>query len=173
MKNIFNLKAVGESIINFFIEHYNLLLDKIAIHSRAYNNLHNDYNEFLTTNFYLPDIRNTLESAHCCKLVKKLLEVPGLVNHLNEFDSYIIRNTESNDLLIVENDLEKHNVLEEMSHFSGVGQVITFKELLQPYTQIRVPVGRIYVFSSIWLNDLIKLENVLYKLNSSKEGSKI
>jgi fluoride ion exporter CrcB/FEX len=172
--NIFNLKALGDKIRAVFNNKYNLLLNKIATKSKAYKQLYNDYNSILITNKYLGYIDATVHSTKTGRLIRFLVRgLPGSLSTLSGFDVSIIRMSEPNDILIVADDFEKFRVLEEMKHFSGSGQVFTLEELMKPDQKINVPIGKVYVFSSIWLKDLITLENMIYIIENEKEVVKL
>ena len=47
---LFNLKALGDKIKANISNKYDSILNKIAIKSKAYKNLYNEYNSFLITN---------------------------------------------------------------------------------------------------------------------------
>lgn len=170
---IFNLKAVGDKIKAIINNKYDLLLNKIAIKSKAYKALYNEYNNYIIVNKYLPEISNTIENTAIGSLVKGLFNYPGIITKLNTFDTQIIRLTELNDILIVSDPLEKHRVQEEMKYFSGSGQVFTLEEITKENIQLRVPIGKIYVFSSIWLRDLLSIENLSYRIKTEKEESRL
>ena len=172
--NIFNLKALGDKIRAIFNNKYNLLLDKIAIKSKVYKQLYNDYNSILITHKYLSTIDTTINCTQIGKLIKFLIhELPGSISTLNGFDTSIVRMSEPNDILIVSDDLEKFRVMEEMKHFSGSGQVFTLKDLMEPNQKINIPIGKVYVFSSIWLKDLITIGNLVYIIENEKEVVKL
>ena len=146
-----------------------MTINKIAIKSKAYKNLYNEYNSFLITNKRIVDIDKTIHSTKIGKLIRLIFQkVPGLMSNLDSFDINIIRSTEPNDILIVSDNLEKHRVLEEMKHFSGSAQVFTIEDLENPYMPILTPLGKVYIFSSIWLKDLITIENLVYIIENEK-----
>ena len=71
----FNLRAVGNKIIDVFNSKYDILLNKIAYKSKAYKQLYNEYNSFLILNKHLTEINYTL---HNTKTVNLLLQkLPG------------------------------------------------------------------------------------------------
>ena len=169
--NFFNLKAVGDKIAAPFIKKYDSILNKIAIKSKAYKQLYNEYNYFLIVHRHIKEIVNTINTASIRKLLRLLFKnMPGCIGALNSFDTDIIRMTEPNDVLIVSDDLEKHKVLEEMKHFSGSGQVFTIEDLMKPTQKINSPIGRVYVFSSIWLKDIVTIDNLVYIIEKEKEN---
>ena len=171
---IFNLKALGNKIRAIITNKYDLLLNRIAIKSKAYKQLYNEYNSFIITNKYLISIDRTINNTKIGKLVKLIFrDVPGMMGNLNSFDTQIIRLTEPNDILIVSDDLEKHRILEEMKYFSGSAQVFTVEDLQNPKTQIITPLGKVYIFSSIWLKDLITIENLVYIIENEKENTRL
>lgn len=172
--NIFNLKALSDKIRAVFINSYDLLLNKIAIKSKAYKQLYNDYNSFLIINKHLPEISTTLRYTKIGNLIRFLIQdLPGSVGTLNGFDTSIVRMSEPNDILIVSDDFEKFRVKEEMKYFSGSGQVFTLNDLMKPDQKINIPIGKVYVFSSVWLKDLITLENIVYIIENEKEEVKL
>lgn len=165
----FNLKALGNKIKANISNKYDSILNKIAIKSKAYKNLYNEYNSFIITNKYLPNIDQTINDTRIGKLVRLVFQkIPGMMGSLNSFDNLIVRLTEPNDIIIVSNDLEKNKVLEEMKYFSGSGQVFTVEDLENLKTQIIAPIGQVYIFSSIWLKDLITIENLVYIIENEK-----
>lgn len=172
MKRI-NLKAVGDKIKAFIKLKYEYYINRIAINSKVYKDLYNEYNDLIITNKYLPEVAHNLKLTQVHKLINKMFDLPGVFSKLGTFDIDIIRNTGPNDILIVADSLEKYKVLEEMKNFSGSGQVFTLEDLQDPMTQIKFPIERIYVFSSIWLNDLIRFENLLYKFENYKEANRL
>ena len=172
--NILNLKALGDKIRAVFINFYDLLLNKIAIKSKAYKQLYNDYNSFLIINKHLPEISATLRYTKIGSLIRFLIQdLPGSIGTLNGFDVSIIRMTEPNDVLVVADEFEKMRVINEMKHFSGSGQVLTVEDLYDPKQKLNTPLGKVYVFSSIWLKDLITLENIVYIIENEKEEVKL
>lgn len=171
---LLNLKAVGDKIRAVFTKKYDLVLDKIAIKSKAYKQLYNRYNSFLITHKHLSTIDTTINCTQIGRLVKLLIhELPGSISTLNGFDTSIVRMSEPNDILIVSDDFEKFRVKEEMKYFSGSGQVFTLDDLMKPDQKINVPIGKVYVFSSIWLKDLITIGNLVYIIENEKESAKL
>lgn len=171
---LFNLKAIGNKIKTIFNNKYNQILNKIAIKSGIYKQLYNDYNSFLITHKHLSIIDTTINCTQIGKLVKLLIhELPGSISTLNGFDTSIVRMSEPNDILIVSDDFEKFRVKEEMKYFSGSGQVFTLNDLMKPDQKINVPIGKVYVFSSIWLKDLITIGNLVYIIENEKGAIKL
>lgn len=171
---IFNLKALGNKIKNNISNRFELLLNKIAIKSKAYKTLYNKYNSFIITNKYTDRIDSVLQYTKIGQLIRFLLrDLPGSIGTLNGFDISVIRMSEPNDLLIVSDEFEKFRVLEEMKYFSGTGKVFTIEELTKKDQKINIPLGKVYVFSSVWLKDLITLENLVYIIENEKENTKL
>lgn len=171
---MFNLKALGNKIKDNISNKFEILLNKIAIKSKAYKTLYNEYNSFIITNKYTDRIDSVLQCTKIGQLIRFLLrDLPGSIGTLSGFDISVIRMSEPNDLLIVSDDFEKFRVLEEMKHFSGTGQVFTVEELTKKNQKINIPLGKVYVFSSVWLKDLVNLENLVYIIENEKESTKL
>ena len=155
-------------------ELYNNTLDKIAIRSNSYKSLYNKYSSFIITHKHIHDIDRTLKYTKIDKLIDLLVsKIPGGISSLNCYDSYIVRMSEPNDLLLVSDEIEKEKVREEQKYFSGTGQVLTIEDLYNPNTKINTPINKIYIFSSIWLKDLFTIRNLIYILENEKEGVKL
>ena len=171
---LFNLKAIGNKIRTIFNNKYNQILNKIAIKSGIYKQLYNDYNSFLIIHKYLNTIDTTISGTQIGQLIDFLIQkLPGSISTLNSFDISMIRMSEPNDIIIVFDDFEKSKVIEEMKHFSSSGKVFTVKELIKSNQKINTPIGKVYVFSSIWLKDLITIRNLVYIIENEKGAIKL
>ena len=167
-----NLKAVGEKITAPFLKTYNSILNKIAKRSNAYKELSAEYNNLLTVNKYLPQIDRFIVTSRTNYLFD-LFSKHGLFSKLNLFDTAVVRLSEPTDLIIAENDFEKFRMKEEMRHYSGAGQILTVDEVLDPYTQIMLPIERVYLAASIWAKDLLNLNNIHYIIEKEKEKTQV
>lgn len=171
---IFSLKKVVDKIKVIMFNRYNSLLNKIAFKSRAYKDLHNRYNSFLVTHKHIQNIDCVLNNTKIIKLIDQLMfQIPGAMSTLGSFDTYFIRASELNDVIIVEDILEEFRVKEEMKYFSGAGQVFTLDDFIEGKPKIRIPINRVYISSSIWLKDMITIRNLIYIIENEKKGIKL
>lgn len=162
-----NLKTVGNKLIAPFYKLYNIALNKVAIHSRIYKDLHNRFELDIELHDRIFEFVKIIETVKSIELITGLYQhtSPGV---LRKFDHQVIRSSEPTDVIVVSSEIEKQEVLEIMKSTSGAGNVHTIDEFVTLLDKIPVHCS-IYIFSSVWIKDQTKLVNLLYKINSNKE----
>lgn len=162
-----NLKAVGEQITAPFIKLYETTLNRIAVHSTIYKELYNRFELDIDLHHRLVDFKDLIESSKSATLITNMYKTisPGV---MEKFDYQIVRLSEPFDIIVVSSEIEKYKVEEAMRISSGAGAVYTIDEINQRFYDLPVQAA-IYVFSSVWIKDMTKLVNLLYKIESDKE----
>lgn len=166
-----NLKAVGDKIITFIINCYNLCFDKIAIHSRIYKELYNRFKIDIKTHNQLEEFKEIIKHSQTTQLLTNLYRTisPSI---MEKYDYQVARLTEPHDIIVVSSEIEKDRVKEEMRLSSGAGEVYTIDEINSRFYHLPIHIG-IYIFSSVWIKEGSKLVNLLYKINSVAERYKL
>lgn len=158
-----NLKAVGDKIRAVILSKIDFVIDKIAIHSKAYKLLQNEVNNIKDSDKALVEFNYLMKHSKMLRLVPDLYRRFS-IQMLLRFDEIAVHQTTVNDIIIAENETEKVAIQKEMNQFSGIGRVHTIDEFLTLPLEKLKPDG-IYITSSVYVKEYTQLVNLLYKYN--------
>ena len=157
------IKQIYNNIANYFIIHYNNIINKIALNSKLYKSLYNRVilNEVVFN--HLEEIKE-IRNLPSIELLNDLID-KGQLGKLNLLNSAVLGITQSDDLYVVNSLPEKDKILKFKKRLSSDTANITDSTELENIENSRA----IYVSNNIWIKDLVKINNILYRIEKEKE----
>lgn len=157
------IKQLYNNIANYFIIHYNNIINKIALNSKLYKSLYNRVilNEVVFN--HLEEIKE-IRNLPSIELLNDLID-KGQLGKLNLLNSAVLGITQSDDLYVVNSLPEKDKILKFKKRLSSDTAHITDSTELENIENSRA----IYVSNNIWIKDLVKINNILYRIEQEKE----